>query len=94
MAFSGANVTIAPRAADSYFKSHDEHYSYFGGQLGLGVEVRVSRRVAIDADLIGFVRGRTDHHADDDAGFIDSNSQRVNDTSDGGLLRAGVTFYW
>jgi Outer membrane protein beta-barrel domain len=94
LSFSGANVTVAPRADDTYFKRHEEHYSYFGGQLGLGVEVRVSRSIAIAGDLLGFVRGRTDNHSDDAPEFIDSNSPRVNDTVGGGLLRAGVTFYW
>jgi len=91
---SGAKVTVAPRADDTYFKRHVERDSYFGGQLGLGVEVRVSRRIAIAGDLLGFVRGRTDNGAHDAPEFIDSNSPRVDDTAAGGLLRAGVTFYW
>ncbi len=94
LGFSGANVSIAPRAAETPVKRHDEHYSYFGGQLGLGVEVRVSRRIAIAGDLIGFVRGRTDERWDDSPEYIDSNSYRYSNTTGGGLLRAGVTFYW
>jgi len=94
LSFSGANVTIAPRADDTYFKRHDEHYGYFGGQLGLGVEVRVSRLLAVGGDLIGFIRGRTDDHSGDEPQFINGGTQRVDDRIGGGLLRAGVTFYW
>ncbi|MEI9938160.1 MAG: outer membrane beta-barrel protein [Pseudomonadota bacterium] len=94
LGFSGANVTIAPRSGDSSFKRYEDHYSYFGGQLGLGVEVRVSRRVAIGGDLTGFIRGRTDDRWDDRPEYIDSTGQRASDSSGGGLLRAGVTFYW
>ena len=94
LGFSGATVTIAPRSGETPFKRHDEHYSYFGGQLGFGVEVRVSRRIAIAGDLVGFIRGRTDDLSDDSPEFIDADTHRATNTSGGGLLRAGATFYW
>jgi len=94
LAFSGANVSIAPRSGEAYFKRRDEHYSYFGGQLGLGVEVRVSRRIAIAGDLLGFIRGRNDERWDETPEYIDYDTQRSSKTSGGGVLRAGVTFYW
>jgi opacity protein-like surface antigen len=93
LGFSGANVTLGARSGDSYYKLREEHYAYFGGQLGLGVEVRVSRRVAIAGDLLGFVRGRSDERWDDAPEYIDGDIQRTGNSS-GGLLRAGVTLYW
>jgi hypothetical protein len=93
LGFSGADVTIAPHNGES-FPSHDEHYSYVGGQLGLGAEIRVSRRLAIAGDLIGFVRDRTDDEADIAPEYTDPNSQRTTNTSGGGLIRIGATFYW
>jgi opacity protein-like surface antigen len=94
LGFSGANVTIAPRTGEASFPRHDEHYSYFGGQLGLGVEVRVSRSIALGGDILGFVRGRTDDRADVVPEFEDPNTHRVTNTSGGGLIRVGATFYW
>jgi hypothetical protein len=94
LGFSGADVTIAPRSGEADFKRHDEHYSYFGGQLGFGAEVRVSRRIAIAGDLLGFIRTRTDDQADTVPEFVDPNTHRTTNTSGGGLLRLGATFYW
>lgn len=94
LGFSAASVTISPRAGELPFPRHDEHYAYFGGQLGLGAEVRVTRRVALAGDLIGFVRGRTDDQADTVPEFIDPNTHRATNVSGGGLLRLGATFYW
>ncbi len=92
--FSGATVRIAPRSGEASFQRYDEHYSYFGGQLGLGVEVRVTRRVALSGDLIGFIRGRTDDRADEVPEFTDPNTHRTTNTSGGGLIRVGASFYW
>jgi hypothetical protein len=93
LGFSGATVSIAPRGGEA-FHSHDEHYRYFGGQLGLGVEVRVTRRVAISGDLVGFIRERTDDLSDTVPEYEDPLTHRVTNTSGGGLLRLGATFYW
>jgi len=90
LGFSRTSVSFARSSGDDViYERSDEHNSYFGGQLGLGVEVRVSRRIAIAGDLIGFIRGRTDEHADFALG-----DRRADDALGGGLLRAGVTFYW
>ncbi|HEY0469552.1 MAG TPA: hypothetical protein VGC79_35425, partial [Polyangiaceae bacterium] len=92
LGFSRASLTYVHHGDQTYVERSEAHQSYFGGQLGLGVEVRVSRRIAIGADLIGFMRGRTDDRADNE--FIDSSPDRASSTDGGGLLRAGVTFYW
>jgi hypothetical protein len=81
-------------AADGRPVLNDERYRYFGGQLGIGVEGRVTRHFALGADLIGFLRGRTDRHASRNPEFVDPSSGRTTNTSSGGLLRLGATFYW
>ncbi len=78
--------------SDFFLENRD--YSYFGGQLGLGFEWRVSKKVAINLDLVGFVRGRTDEAARLEPEFVDPDTGRTTNTSGGGLLRGGVTFYW
>lgn len=72
----------------------DETYRYTGGQLGFGVEGRVTRHFALGADLIGFLRWRNDRGASDNPEFIDPVTHQTSNTSAGGLLRLGATFYW
>ena len=91
--FSGATVT--PR--DQYgepIDQYQDHYSYFGGQLGAGLEFRVTRRISLNVDLIGFVRGRTDDDARLHPEFTDPETGRTTNSSGGGLMRGGITFYW
>jgi hypothetical protein len=71
-----------------------DEYSYFGAQLGLGLEWRVSRKVALDFDVIGFIRGRTDDLARVEPEFTEEGTGRTTNTSGGGLGRLGITFYW
>jgi opacity protein-like surface antigen len=73
---------------------HIEDYDYFGGQLGAGLEFRLSPPVALNLDLLGFVRGRTDGDARNSPEFTDPDTGQTTNTSGGGLLRAGLTFYW
>lgn len=88
-AFLDSGVT-----ADGLPVLRDETYSYAGGQLGLGVEGRVTRHFALGADLIGFLRSRRDRDAEDNPEFIDPVTHQTSNTSAGGLLRLGATFYW
>jgi hypothetical protein len=81
-------------AADGQPVLRDETYSYAGGHVGIGVEGRVTRHFALGADLIGFLRWRTDRHAADNPEFIDPVTHQTTNTSGGGLLRLGATFYW
>jgi hypothetical protein len=80
--------------ADGQPVLRDETYSYAGGQVGIGVEGRVTRHFALGADLIGFLRWRNDRHASDNPEFVDPVTHRSTNTSGGGLLRLGMTFYW
>ena len=90
----GAAFLDSGVAADGLPVLRDETYSYTGGQLGFGVEGRVTRHFALGADLIGFLRWRNDRHAADNPEFVDPATLRSTNTSGGGLLRLGMTFYW
>jgi len=72
----------------------DETYAYVGGQLGVGLEGRLTRHFALGADLIGFLRWRNDRHAWREPEFVDPDTGKTTNTSGGGLLRLGATFYW
>lgn len=89
LGWSGARAVDDRNGYDSV--EHD--YRYFGVQGGVGVEFRVSRRVALNVDLRAFVRGRVDDSRDTDYEFTDRSGRRTN-SSGGGLLQGGLTFYW
>lgn len=91
--FGGASVD-AGFLRDGRVDARDHHYRYFGTQLGLGVEGRVTRNFALGLDLLGFLRWRTDRHADSNPEYFDAVTGRSTNSSGGGLLRLGATFYW
>ena len=67
------------------------NFTYVGGQLGVGLEWRLSRHFALNTDLRGFVRTRTD---DDGAPeFIDPDTGATTNTSGGVYWTAGATLY-
>ena len=68
-------------------------YSYFGGQGAIGLEFRVSRRVALNIDELAFVRARTNDEGTP-AEFTDPDTGKTTNTSGGGLFRGGLTFWW
>jgi len=72
----------------------DATYAYVGVQLGFGVEARITRHFALGGDLLGFVRERSDRNARSRPEFVDPVTQRATNTSGGGLVRLGATFYW
>jgi hypothetical protein len=72
----------------------DERYGYFGGQLGAGLEARITRQFVLGGDLLGFIRTRTDSDADDRPEFFEPSTGRTTNSSGGGLVRIGATFYW
>ncbi|HMJ15525.1 MAG TPA: outer membrane beta-barrel protein [Polyangiaceae bacterium] len=98
--FSGARVTFDQQTVEnadgssSTIDEYEREYSYFGAHLGGGLEFRVSRKVALNLDVIGFIRDRTDDLADSEPEFVDEDTGRVTNTSGGGLGRFGVTIYW
>ncbi|TKD08834.1 outer membrane beta-barrel protein [Polyangium fumosum] len=87
-----ADPRLSPTRDGNNFSAE---YSYFGGQGGIGLEFRVSRRLALNLDALAFVRHRTDDNAETGpAEFIDPNTGRTTNTSGGGLFRGGLTFWW
>ena len=72
----------------------DTTYSYVGLHLGFGVEARITRHFVLGGDLLGFVRERNDRHAERRPEFVDPDTQRTTNTSGGGLVRLGATFYF
>lgn len=68
-------------------------YSYFGGQAGIGLELRLTRVLAFNLDFRGFIRSRTDQNAQQQPEFTNAQGQTTN-TSGGGLLTGGMTLYF
>lgn len=71
---------------------NEVEYDYFGGQGGIGLEFRLSRRVALNIDALGFIRNRTDDNPVPE--FTDPDTGRTTNTSGGGMFRGGISFYW
>ena len=67
-------------------------YAYIGGQLGLGVEWRISPVFALSADIRGFLRTRIDEDRDERPEFVDGS--RSTNTSAGALGTLGMHFYF
>ncbi len=91
---------LAP-ASDGNGYSAD--YKYFGGQLGVGLEFRLSKRLAFNVDVLGFVRSRSDvddnHHKNNTASdkppeYANPVTGQTTNTSGGGLFRGGLTLWW
>jgi hypothetical protein len=94
MQFSHADVR-SDRESPLLHKDHDGYsaqYTYFGGQGGGGLEFRISRRVGLDLDVVGFLRKRTDNGPEPE--YVDWAKHRATNTSDGALFRGGMSFWW
>ncbi len=78
---------------DSTSSSQDVKYGYFGGQAGIGLELRMARNFALNFDMRGFIRGRTDSKAREEPEFRDATGRTTN-TSGGGIFTLGMTFYF
>lgn len=76
---------------DPYFDYNAREYAYVGGELGAGLELRLSRWFAINGDVRGFVRERVDD--DPEPEFV-ADDGRTTDTSGGVLLNLGATVYF
>jgi len=94
----GINGSYAHVESDTYSPllaeegGYQEDYSYFGGHGGVGLEFRLSRRVALNIDTLVAIRGRTDGGRVPE--FRDPDTGRTTNTSGAGMLRGGVTFWW
>ena len=88
------NDTYVTNSGEPVGLNDTQSYHYFGGQAGIGLEYRVTRNVALNVDLRGFVRGRTDNNAGAQPEFIDPATGRTTNTSGGLLMTGGMTFYF
>jgi hypothetical protein len=90
----GAAYVDSRSGSGSARRLRDETYAYVGLQGGLGLEARITRHFAAGGDLIGFVRERNDQNASENPEFVDAVTHRSTNSSGGGLVRLGATFYW
>ncbi len=91
---SKARVIRDNSLAGTALEGSEARYSYLGMQLGGGLEWRVARKTALNLDILGFVRGRTDEDARYEYEFTDPETGEQTNASGGGLMRLGLTFYW
>jgi hypothetical protein len=85
---------IDSSSASGTRRLRDETYAYVGLQGGFGLEARITRHFAAGGDLIGFVRERNDENASENPEFVDPVTHRSTNSSGGGLVRLGATFYF
>jgi hypothetical protein len=90
--WSWAHSQSDPASTDTAVP-YDYNYTYFGGQGGIGLELRLTRVLAFNVDLRGFIRSRTDQLAQSQPEFTNTRGQSTN-TSGGGLLTGGMTLYF
>lgn len=98
---AGGHVSHAEIETDTYEPLRDgtgdaptsmTQYSYVGGHGGVGLEFRLSRLIAFNVDVLGFIRKRTDDGQAPE--FTDPLTGQTTDKSGGGLFRGGLTFWW
>jgi outer membrane protein W len=79
-------------ATDRFASSRGSgRFGYVGLQAGIGADYRIGAHFALNMDIRGFVRGRTDSNGGYE--FINSKGQATN-TSGGGLISLGATYYF
>ena len=88
------NDSYVSNASEPLGLNETTSYHYFGGQAGVGLEYRVSRNVALNVDLRGFIRGRMDNNGSAQPEFIDPATGKTTNTSGGLLMTGGMTFYF
>jgi hypothetical protein len=89
--FGWSNADVTNDASPYYAQAN---YSYFGGQAGGGLEFRLGTHFALNGDVRGFIRGRTDDGAQAAPEFVDPTTGRTTNTSGGGIVTGGMTFYF
>lgn len=73
-----------------------QDYAYFGGEAGIGAELKLGRWWAVNADVRGFIREEVTRGNDPEFTEIDpeTGDLRSTDTSGGFTLNVGATLYW
>ena len=69
-------------------------YSYVGVNGGAGLEFRFWQQLAVDIDVMFFVRDHTDDDVARAPEFVDRATGRYTNASKGALFRAGLAYYW
>lgn len=87
-----STAKVTDDVTNPYFENQYT-YNYFGGQFGLGIEFRLSRVIALNMDVRGVIRGRTDDAAKTQPEFTDASGRTTN-TSGGAVITGGLTFYF
>lgn len=93
LGFAAAHVNrgYTPTYGGGYnYRPSSSDFGYFGAQTGIGLEVGLGTRVALDFELRGFLRQRIDSAPEPE--FVRGN--QVTNASAGGLLSMGLTFYF
>jgi hypothetical protein len=76
-------------------KGTSDAYTYAGGQVGAGFEFRVSPLLGLHIDGLAFFRGRIDSDGNGQfPEYYNRETGQISNSSAGGLLRAGVNFWW
>ncbi len=88
----GASFSHAVGYNDRINAFDNRDYAHLGGEVGLGLEWRISRVFAMNLDVRGFIRQRVDEN--DRAEFVDPSTGQQTDTSGGVVGRVGMTFYF
>jgi hypothetical protein len=88
----GAGVSFSHAEGVNRFTGARESrdYAHVGGELGLGVEWRLSPEFALNLDARGFIRQRVDENPEPE--FVEGSQST--DTSGGVVGRFGATFYF
>lgn len=79
---------------DPYARYQSRDLIHLGGELGLGVEWRISRVFALNLDVRGFIRERVDGSPEPEFRELTSEGWQSTNTSAGVLGRLGMTFYF
>jgi hypothetical protein len=75
-------------------QGNSARYTYVGGHAGLGIELRLAPVVGLSLDGVAFVRERVDGDARKYPELYDRNTGEGSNTSVGGQVRGGLTFWW
>ncbi len=91
---AGASFGYAEGFNRNTLNFDSREYAHLGGELGLGVEWRLSRFFALNFDVRGFIRQRVDGNPEPEFIELTATGVRGTDTSGGVLGRLGMTFYF
>ncbi len=76
------------KGTDTAPVSHGGRFSYVGGQIGAGIELRLAPALAFNGEVIGYARQRNELPSPEES------SAQLRRDSGGGLLRGGMSLYF